>query len=148
MILANPTHERFKIQYDSIVYDFKPKSMVEVPEWPKTIGEGLLKKTFSMGIYEIKPGMSDKEIDAAEKNGLKRFLEGYLKASFNNHQTYQDAVVQSGRTLTPDYHFLKVQKDRKEIAEFIGYEAEKIGDTSYLPKKVIEKDIKKEINAA
>ncbi len=147
MILANPTHERFEIQYDSRIYDFQPKAMLEIPEWPKTIGQDLLKRTYALGIYEVKPDMTGKQLSDAEREGLKRFLEGYLSAGERNHIAYQNAVQQSGRTVATDYTFLKVQKDKKEIAQFIGYEAEKMGNTSYLPKEEKKEDVKEKVKA-
>lgn len=145
MILANPTHKRFERQYNSIMYDFKPKDVLEIPDWPKSIGQDLLKMTHSLGIYEIKPDMTQAQISEAEKNGLKRFMEGYLSTSERNHVAYQDAVQQSGRTVNTNYDLLKVQKDKKEIAQFIGYEAEKMGNTSYLPEK--KEEVKEKVKA-
>lgn len=142
MLLYNPTHERFEIQHDSVMYDFKPKSTVEVPEWPKSIGESLLRRTYSFGIYEFKPEMTEEQRATAEKDGLKRFLEGYLSNKERNYISYQDSLQQAGKTVSSDYNFLKVQRDKKEISQFINYEEEKMGNASYLPKKEVKEKVK------
>lgn len=134
MELYNPTFEKFDLQYDSVVYSFKPKSSVEVPEWPKSVAEGILLRTHKYGVYAKLPTMSEADLQRAEKDGLKRFLEGTLSGRIEHFNYYKDSMDKAGKTVETDYRFLRAKKAKEEIAVLISYQEDQLGDESYLPK--------------
>jgi hypothetical protein len=140
MELTNPTFERFEEQYDSQMYDFKPQSSIAVPEWPKEIGQGLLSRLSRCGIFDS-TGMDhdSDEFKRAENQALKKYLEGRNAMKIANFDSHYDALDKGGKTFEKDYAYLKAQKWKKEINQRIGYQEEKMGDDSFLPKKKKEK---------
>lgn len=132
----NATFERYKEQYDSVVYDFKPKSIVKVAPWPRDIGDGLRERLRQYGIFEIPEGVAkdSPEFNKLEREALKSYLEGNLSRRITNYNSYKDSMDKAGKTVESDYKFLKAQRWKNEIAQAISYEEEKMGEESFLPK--------------
>lgn len=136
MKLFNPTFEDVELQYDSKVYKIKKQEWIEIPPWPEHLSKDLLARTKPNGIFAIYEGMTPEAIEKAKREGLKCYLEGAVTNRINNYHSHNDSLKRGGFTVEEDYNLLKAKKWKKEIAQVISYEEEKMGEESFLkPKK-------------
>ena len=132
MKLYNASLESFKLQCDSKVFRFHPRSFTEVPD---DLANLVYEMKKDWGVFIVYPGMSKEAKKQAVRTALLSYLGGALHERIKNYASQADEFRKKGITLEDNKHSKEAKRWDKEIREVLEMEAPIYEELSYLDAK-------------
>lgn len=119
MKMFNASLEAFKVQCNSIVFRFNPRSFTRVPDelWPF-----LYAQFKDRGVFAVMPSMSKQEVKEAHRQALLSYLSGHLRERIANYTSQEDEFRKKGITFKRHPRFEEALRWEIEIREMLEME--------------------------
>lgn len=110
--MVNASLDSFKLQCNSKVFKFEPRSSVKVP---LDLVDFMMNQLRDKGVFPVYPTMTAEQVKSAERSALISYLNGALRERIINYYSQQDDYKKRGVTLQDDPRFKRALRWDKEI---------------------------------
>lgn len=119
MKMFNASLEKYKVQCNSIVFRFEPRSFTVVPDelWPF-----LYTQLKDCGVFAVKPSMAKEQVKEEHRTALLAYLSGRLAERIVNYTSQEDEFRKKGITFKRHARFDEALRWEQEIRQILEME--------------------------
>jgi hypothetical protein len=120
MKMYNTSLGSFIVVCEAKVFEFKPREYTEVPD---SIVDMLYAQVKAWGVFPVRNGMSEEELQNAKFAALKAYLNGALRVRLECYDMQKDHYARINVTLPPQRDQIKAMNWQKEIHKLLEMES-------------------------